>query len=109
MNTFNNEIEQKWEQNQQQILEEEFVDTINFFCKFREPELEEERSNVNSRDYKGNDENSEQPNEDETGNYFEEIGRLTTRRKSISLCRHKLQGKTRGRPESWRQRLRPHQ
>jgi hypothetical protein len=40
MNMFNMEIEQQWEQNQQQISEEEFTDTVNFFHKIREPKLE---------------------------------------------------------------------
>jgi hypothetical protein len=40
INTFNIEVEQQWEQNQQQISEEEFINTDNFFHEFWEPKLE---------------------------------------------------------------------
>jgi hypothetical protein len=121
MNTFNTEIEQQWKQNQQQTSEEEFVDMVNFFHKTRKLELERQWSSINSRDFEDNDENSEsdensdQENKDEAENNFEEnnfeeICRLTnshptnqSKRKSIRLCRHKLQGRTGCRPRGWRQ------
>jgi hypothetical protein len=115
MNTFNTETEQQWKQNQRQISEEEFVNMVNFFHNLRKPELERKWSNVNLRDSDDDDENSDQENEDEAENDFKEIGHLTTnhptsqlRWKTISLCRHKLQGRTGCRPRGWRQRLRPH-
>jgi len=101
MTTFKMEIKQQWEQNQHQLLGNDFVNTVNFFHNFRKPELERKRSKVTSRNSDDNDENSNQENEDETENDFEEIYHLTNkyltshlRRKTISLCRHKLQGRT---------------
>jgi hypothetical protein len=39
--TFNNKTEQQWRLNLQQLLEEEFVNAINFFHNIRNPELGE--------------------------------------------------------------------
>jgi len=36
-NTFNTEIEQQWQQNQNEISEEEFVHTLNFLCDLQKP------------------------------------------------------------------------
>jgi hypothetical protein len=117
MNTFNTEIEQQWKQNQQQISEEEFTDTVNFFHKIREPKMERKWDSINSGYSESNEENQEtdesSENEDETKDNLEDLYCLNgsqpanqPRRKSISLCRHKLQGRTRCKTRKWRQQSR---
>ncbi len=115
MTTFNKEMEQQWEQNQHQLSGDDFVNTVNFAHNFRKPELEGKRSKVNSRNYDDDNENSNQDKEEETEHDFEEIYHLTNnhltsqlRRKTISLCRHKLQGRTGCNHKGWRKRSKPH-
>ncbi len=112
--TFNTEVEQQWQQNQHEILEEEFVHTINFLCGLQEPKNEEHLSNTTGgvnesyEDHPETDIDSE--NEDEPESDFGELEQLSDvqptnlmRRKSVSLCRHKLQGRTSYRSRTWRQ------
>ncbi len=117
INTFNPEVEQQWEQNQQELPEEEFINTVNFFYELQEPEHKKNWGDTNSRhlditeNYPETDSNSEDEDEPEYNldNLFQlSDDQLTyqTRRKSISLCRHKLQGRTRC--QRWRQQSRQH-
>ncbi len=48
METFNTEVEQQWKQNQHEVSEEEFVNTVNFFYELQEPEQKKERGDTNS-------------------------------------------------------------
>jgi hypothetical protein len=94
MNTFNTETEQQWKQNRHQILEEEFVNAVNFFHDFRKPELKEKSGGATSRNYNNDDRGLSQVNEDENENNFEEIYHFTSnhpmslsKRKTIRICR----------------------
>jgi len=48
MDTFNTEVEQQWKQNQHEVSEEEFVNTVNFFYKLQELEQKKERGDTKS-------------------------------------------------------------
>jgi hypothetical protein len=100
--TFNTELEQQWQQNQHEILEEEFVHTINFLHGLQEPETKEPLSHTNggfsetTEDTSVTDDNLE--NEDDSESGLRSLSPLCNerqiqqaRRKSLSLCRHKLQ------------------
>jgi hypothetical protein len=100
--TFNTELEQQWQQNQPEMSEEEFVHTINFLHRLQEPETKEPLSNTYggfneiTEDTSETDYSSE--NEDDTESGFRPLSHLCNerpiqqaRRKSLSLCRHKLQ------------------
>jgi hypothetical protein len=100
--TFNTEVEQQWQQNQKEISEEEFVYTINFLHRLREPKTREPLSCTNGgysettkHDSKTDDDSE---NEDDSESRFRPLSPLChewpiqqARRKSLSLCRHKLQ------------------
>jgi hypothetical protein len=94
-------MEQQWKQNQHQLSEEEFVNTVNFFHDFRKPELEGKSDEATSRDYNDNGTGLSQENEDEAEGNFEEIYHLANNHptshckgKTIRKCRHKLQQRT---------------
>jgi hypothetical protein len=104
--TFNTEVEQQWQQNQHEISEEEFVHTIKFLHGLQEPKTKEPLSNTNggfneiTEDTLETDDNSE--NEDNPERGFRPLKHACNerpiqqmRRKSLSLCRHKLQGRIR--------------
>jgi hypothetical protein len=112
--TFNTEVEQQWLQNRHEISEEEFVHTINFLCGIQEPKPKEQLSHTTGgfdkiyEDPPEADDDSE--NEDESENDFGYLNQFNNeqptynmRRKSVSLCRHKLQGRTGCQSRSWRQ------
>jgi hypothetical protein len=112
--TFNTEIQQQWQQNQNEISEEEFVHTLNFFCGLQEPINEQHLGNTNRainnnyEDLTEADEDTE--DEDELESDFGDLEQIgdeqptnLRRRKSISLCRYKLQGRTGYRSKSWKQ------
>jgi hypothetical protein len=105
--TFNTEIEQQWQQNHHEISEEEFVNTLNFLCNFQKP--------ANGKQLSNNQETFNDDYEDltevkvegatevryEIDSDFEDLlhpdnGQPINprKRKSVSLCRHKLQGRT---------------
>jgi hypothetical protein len=117
--TFNTELEQQWQQNQHEISEEEFVHTINFLCRLQEPKTREHLSNTTGgvdKIYENPPEtNDDSENEDEPESNFGYLDHLSDeqptypmKRKSVSLCRHKLQGRTGYRSRSWRQPTRQH-
>jgi hypothetical protein len=107
-------VEQQWQQNQHEITEKEFVHTINFLCGLQKPGNEGHFSNNTRRvdesyeDAPEDDDDSE--NEDESKSDCGDLDQINDakptnpfRRKSISLCRHKLQGRTGYRSRSWKQ------
>jgi len=104
--TFNTEVEQQWQQNQHEISEEEFVHTIKFLHGLQEPKTKEPLSNTNggfneiTEDTSEADDDSENKDNPERG--FRPLSHACnehpiqqTRRKNLSLCRHKLQGRIR--------------
>jgi hypothetical protein len=101
------------------ISEEEFTDTVNFFYEFREPKPKKKGGSINSGYSESNEENQEtdesSEDEDDTEDNLEDLYCLyyrqptsQPRRKNISLCRHKLQGRTRCRTRIRRQQSRQH-
>ena len=48
MDTFNTEVEQQWKQNQHEVSEEKFINTVNFFYKLQELEQKKERGDTKS-------------------------------------------------------------
>jgi hypothetical protein len=114
MDTFNTEVEQQWQQNQHEMTVKEFVHTINFLCGLQKPRNEGPFSNNTGRvneSYKDPPEDDDDlDNEDKSESDFGDLDQISDeqptnpiRRKSISLCRHKLQGKTGYRSKSWKQ------
>jgi hypothetical protein len=77
--TFNTETEQQWKQNQQQLLGEDFVNTMNFFHNVRKPELRERWNQYFRGKPNSNNENQNQEKEDNTEDNFELTSSTTTR------------------------------
>ncbi len=93
---FNPEIRQQWQQNRQDTSAEEFAKTWNFLCDLQGPA----KSKSGTDDIHGVDQDLDDIEdfvEDDTDiedHSFEVLGREKyLRRKQISLCRHKLQGR----------------
>jgi len=117
--TFDTEVEQQWKQNQHEISEEEFVHTVNFFHELQEPEHSKDWDDLHSGYHEITENNTETDDrsegEDESGYDLKDLYHLSNdqpipiKRKGISLCRHKLQGRTRCRSRRWRQQLRQHE
>jgi hypothetical protein len=112
--TFNNEIQQQWEQNQQEISEEEFISTINFLHELQEPEQAQDWDNLNSgdhwitEDHLETDDTSEDEDEveydlDSSLHFGNDQMTYQPKRINISLCRHKLQRRLGCRSKNWRQ------
>ncbi len=100
--TFNTETEQQWKLNQHQLLEEEFVNAVNFFHNIQNSELSEDSSHQttppDTEKLNDNHEDLTQGEKEEVKDDLEEVDNLigthksgTSRRKSIRLCQHKLQ------------------
>jgi hypothetical protein len=100
-NIFNTEVEQQWEQNQHEIPEEEFISTVNFFYELQEPEHNQDWGNTNSgyhqitenypeTDDTSEDENGPGHNLDDLLHFSDDRLTYQSKRKSTSLCRHKL-------------------
>ncbi len=117
IDTFNTEVEQQWKQNQHEILEEGFVNTVNFFYELQEPEHRKDWGDTNlgyheitenNPETDGNSDYKDEPEYDLEDLYHLSDDQPTyqTRRKSISPCRHNLQGRTRHRSRRWRQQSR---
>jgi len=100
---FNPEIEQQWQQNQDDISEEEFVHTLNFFCNLQN--LARTKSSGNNQEhFNGNYEDLTDVEdftggEDDLEDDYEELPLIgnqqlhhSSKRKHVSLCRHKLLG-----------------
>ncbi len=99
------EIEQQWHQNQHEISEEEFVHVLNFLCNLQKPP--HKRHLVDTPEtFKNNYDDltdivEATEDKDELEGDLEELLQLddnqpinTRKRKSVSLCQHKLQGPT---------------
>jgi hypothetical protein len=100
-NTFNLEIEQQPRQNQNELSEEDFVHTLNFLCNLQTP-TRTKSSDTNQGHFNyGNliDVEDFTGDEDDPEDEYEELPLLDdqqfchiSKRKHVSLCRHKLQG-----------------
>jgi hypothetical protein len=115
--TFNTEVEQQWQQNQHEISKEEFVHTINFLHRLQEQKTKDHLSNHNWGFNEITEDTPETNNdseiEDEPEINFEPLCHRSneqptqqTRRKNVSLCRHKLQGRVRCRSRGGKQQSR---
>jgi hypothetical protein len=114
--TFNTEIEQQWQQNQHEISEEEFVHTLNFLCDLQKPGNGKHVGNT-TRAFNDNYEDLTEVNEnaedgDKLESNFEDLGHIgndqptnSKKRKSVSLCWHKLQERASYRSRRWKQPL----
>jgi len=87
--TFNTDSEQQWKLHQHQLLEEEFVNAVNFFCHIR-----------TQWNFKSSD-NPKQEDKEGVEDDLEEVDNLlcphksgNPKRKMIKLCRHTLQQRT---------------
>jgi hypothetical protein len=97
------EIERQWQLSQHELSEEEFVHALNFLCNLRKPAKIKplgdtlETFNDNYEDLAEFDDTTEDSDDHERE--FKVLLRLDgdqpidlRKRKSVSLCRHKLQG-----------------
>jgi hypothetical protein len=96
--TFNQEIQQQWRQNQYDISAEEFAQNLNFLCNLQSPDKTRTGYPDHGRfaDAHQNLTDIEDFTEDETDpekEELEELPLINHKRKRISLCRHKLQGR----------------
>ena len=93
--TFNQEVQQQWQQSRHDTSAEEFTQNWNFLCKLQGPaksktdhdRLSDVDQNLDDvKDFVEDDPDFEE-------NKFEALGREKyLKRKQVSLCRHKLQG-----------------
>jgi hypothetical protein len=104
-NTFNTDTEQQWQQTRHQLHEEEFTNAMNLFYNLQNPQLGEESEVTNSgyhlitEDYTetgGTSEGKDGPEYDldELLHFSDNRTTCQPKRKNLSLCRHKLQGRT---------------
>ena len=109
--TFNPEIEQQWRQNQNEISEEEFVHTLNFLCDLQKPartKLSDDNLGPLDVNYKDLTHVEDFIGDgDEPEDEFEDLPQVDddqlyhlSKRKHVSLCRHKLQNKPTANPEA---------
>jgi hypothetical protein len=116
--TFNPEIEQQWQQNQNEISEEEFVHTLNFFCNLQNPARTKSSDNdqghfdgnyedlTDVEDFTGSEDDSEDEYKEPPLIDDQQLHQIS-KRKHVSLCRHKLQGQGHGQSRHWRQATDP--
>jgi hypothetical protein len=96
--TFNQEVQQQWQQNQYDILAEEFAHNLNFLWNLQSPDTARTDYPDHGRltDVHQNLTDDEDFTEVETDTENERLGEtslINHKRKQISLCRHKLQGR----------------
>ncbi len=94
--TFNQEVQQQWQQSRHDTSAEEFAQNWNFLCNFQGPanskiehgRLSDAHQNLNDvKNFMENDNDFEEEK-------LEALGReKNLKRKRVSLCRHKLQGR----------------
>jgi len=112
--TFNLEIEQQWQQNQHELSEEEFVHALNFLCDLQKPAKIKpladtlETFNNNYEDLSDIEDTTKDSDKPESKfkdllHHDDDQPINPRKRKSVSLCRHKLQGRTGYRSRTWRQ------
>jgi hypothetical protein len=116
--TFNPEIEQQWQQYQNEISEEEFIHTLNFFCNLQNPARTKSSDNdqvhfdrkyedlTGVEDFAGCDEDPDDEYE-EFPLIDDQLLHQINKRKQVSLCWHKLQGRANGQSRRWRQAINP--
>jgi hypothetical protein len=97
-NIFNQEVQQQWQQNRHDTSAEEFAQSWNFLWTLQGPDTT--RASYPNHGYLTNVHQSLADEEDstevETDDENEEFGKIQLKipkRKQISLCRHKLQGR----------------
>jgi hypothetical protein len=109
--TFNKEVEQQWLQYQPESSEEEFIHTNNFLHGLQKPKTND---HLNSHNWGFNEITENTPETDNNSDIKDKPNidfvqsNHQARRKSISLCRHKLQGRTICRSRRGRQQARQH-
>jgi hypothetical protein len=114
--TVNQEIQHQWQQNQNEISAEEFAQNLNFLCNLQNPNqtrtgyTDRGRADDNHQDL--TDEEDFSGDETDPEEEHEELPIINHKRKQISLCQHKLQGRAydqfrRRRPTSECQRRLP--
>ncbi len=96
--TFNQEVQQQWQQNQHDTSAEEFAQNWNFLWTLQGPDTTRTGYPDHGRltDVHQNLTDDEDFTEIETDTENEELGKsslMNHKRKQISLCRHKLQGR----------------
>jgi hypothetical protein len=96
--TFNQDIQQQWRQHQNDISAEEFTQNLNFLCNLQSPNTtgNGDPEHGHLRDTHQNLNDVEDFTEDDTDLEYEQLEaqqRINLKRKQISLCRHKLQGR----------------
>ncbi len=95
---FYQEIPHQWQQNQNEISAEEFAQDLNLLCNLQNPN--HTRTSYTDQKHEDDiyqdltDEEDLGENEADTEEEHEELPIINHRRKQISLCRHKLQGRT---------------
>jgi hypothetical protein len=110
--TFNTEIEQQWQQSQHELSKEEFIQALNFLCDLQKPAeikpLGDTLETFNDDSLVDDEDTTEDSDKHER--HFKVLLHLDDdqptnlrKRKSVSLCRHKLQGRTGYRSRIWRQ------
>jgi hypothetical protein len=98
-NTFNQEIQQQWQQNKYEVSADEFAQNWNFLCNLQSPDtartgypnhkhLDGAHQNISEDEYFTEEET------DADYRKLEEQPRISHKRKPIGLCRHKLQRRT---------------
>jgi hypothetical protein len=94
--TFNQEVQQQWQQNQHDTSVEEFAQNWNFLCNFQgsdKSKIDHGRLNDGHQNLDDVEDFMEDDTDFEEDN-FEALGRgQNLKRKRVSLCRHKLQGR----------------
>jgi hypothetical protein len=94
--TFNQEVQQQWQQNQYDISVEEFAQNWNFLCNLQSPDttgtgypnhrhLDDVHQNLTDDEYFTEDETDAEKE-------LEKQSLINHKQKRIGLCRHKLQG-----------------
>ncbi len=96
--TFNQEVQQQWRPHQNNVSAEKFAHNLNFLCNLQSPDqaetdypdhgrLDDAHQNLNDvKDFTESDTDLEEEN-------LDALPPNNLKRKQISLCRHKLQGR----------------
>jgi hypothetical protein len=96
--TFNQEVQQQWWQHQNDISAEEFAHHLNFLCNLQGPDKSDagypDHDHLNDAQQNLNDiEDFTEGDTDLEEEILEALPRNNLKRKRISLCRHKIQGR----------------
>jgi hypothetical protein len=96
--TFNQQVQQQWQQNQYDISAEEFAQNLNFLCNLQSPDTTgtgypDHRHLHDVHQNLTDDEDFTEVETDTEKEQLEKLPLINHKRKRISLCRHKLQGR----------------